>query len=76
MTVKELIQVLSRIEDQETRVMVKGYERGVEDISNNTPAIVNVALNVHTEWYYGDHEIIGEGYTYGDKDTVKAIVLR
>ena len=56
MTVRELIKVLTQIEDQETRVMVGGYEGGYNDIvigngiDNNIPAIVNVALDVNTEW--------------------------
>jgi len=76
MTVRELIKVLERIEDQETRVMVKGYEGGVEDIDNITPAIVNVALNVNKEWWNGSHEIVSEEHTYTDKQIVRAIVIR
>jgi len=62
MTVKDLIQVLSRIEDQEVKVMVRGYEGGYNDIvigndiDSNTPAIVDMALDVNEEWYYGAHE--------------------
>lgn len=76
MTIKELIKILSQIEDQETKVMVRGYERGVEDISDNIPAIVNVALNVNDEWYYGSHEVVSHDHTYTDKQIVNAIVLR
>ena len=36
MTIKELIESLSKIEDQEVMVMVKGYEGGVNDIDVNT----------------------------------------
>jgi hypothetical protein len=75
MTVKELIESLSKIEDQDIRVMVKGYEEGVEDIENIIPEIVNVALNVNTEWWNGSHEVIGINHTYTDKEIVKAIVL-
>ena len=32
MTVRELIESLSKIEDQDIRVMVSGYEGGVDDI--------------------------------------------
>ena len=62
MTVKELIEVLSRIQDQKTRVMVKGYEGGYNDIvigngiDSNTPATIDIALDVNEEWYYGAHE--------------------
>ena len=75
MTIKELIEVLSKIEDQEVRVMVKGYEEGVEDIENIIPEIINVALNVNTEWWNGTHEVIRNDNTYMDKEIVKAIVL-
>jgi hypothetical protein len=75
MTVKELIESLSKIEDQDIRVMVKGYEGGVEDIENIIPEIVNVALNVNEEWWNGSHEVISIDNTYTDKEIVKAIVL-
>ena len=76
MTVKELIKILEQIEDQEIRVMVKGYERGVDDIENIIPAIVNVALNVNKEWWNGTHEEVSEDTTYTNKEIVKGIVLR
>ena len=76
MTVAQLIKVLTEIEDQETRVMVTGYEGGVDDISSNTPAIVNVALDVRSEWYYGAHVLVSEYCKYTDKEIVKAIVIR
>ena len=83
MTVKQLIERLSTIEDQEARVMVSGYEGGVDDvvigngIDNNTPAIIHVALNVNTEWYYGKHERVGDvNKDHLDKfQVVKAIIL-
>ena len=83
MTVRELIESLSKIEDQEIRVMVKGYEGGVNDmvigngIDNITPAIQYVALDVNTEWYYGKHERVDDMYgsTNSDYHIVKAIVL-
>jgi hypothetical protein len=75
MTVKELIEKLSQIEDQDIFVMVKEYERGVEDIEDNIPTIVNVALYVNTEWWKGSHEVVSECHTYKDKKIVKAIIL-
>ena len=76
MTVKELIEVLSKIEDQEVRVMVKGYERGVDDIADIIPEIVNVALNVNKEWWNGTHEVVSEDNTYTDKEIVRAIIIQ
>lgn len=86
MTVRELIESLSKIGDQDIRVMVKGYEGGVDDIvigngiDNNTivvPAIQYVALNVNTEWYYGTHERVDDMYDSPNSDyhIVKAIIL-
>jgi hypothetical protein len=83
MTVRELIEILSRIEDQDVRVMVGGYEGGVDDmvigndIDNNTPAIQYIALDVNDEWYYGKHERVDD-ILEEDRDRyhiVKAIVL-
>jgi hypothetical protein len=84
MTVRQLIESLSNIEDQEVRVMVRGYEGGVDDIviqngidNNNTPAIQYVALDVNTEWYYGKHERVDDMYdaTNSKYHIVKAIIL-
>ena len=83
MTVRELIESLSKIEDKEIRVMVRGYERGVNDmvigngIEDNTPAIQYVALDVNEEWHYGKHERVDDMYgsTNSDYHIVKAIIL-
>jgi len=76
MTVKQLIEVLSKLEDQEARVMVKGYEGGVDDIGDIIPAIVNIALDVNEEWYYGRHEVQNFDHEYKGKEITQAIVLR
>lgn len=77
MTVRELIESLSKIEDKEIRVMVRGYERGVKDIEDNTPAIIHVALDVNEEWYYGRHERVDDIDPSSDREyhIVKAIIL-
>ena len=83
MTVEELIKALSQIKDQEVRVMVRGYEGGVDDIvigndiDNNTPAIQYVALDVNKEWYYGKHERVDDMFdaTNSKYHIVKAIIL-
>ena len=82
MTVRELIESLSKIEDQEVRVMVNGYEGGVNDMVigngiDNTPAIVDIALDVNDEWYYGRHERIEDVImnARGEYNIVKAIIL-
>lgn len=76
MTVRELIKILEQIEDQEVRVMVKGYEGGVDDIENRIPEIVNIALNVNNKWWDGTHDVVSEDHTYTDKEIVKGIILR
>lgn len=76
MTIKQLIKILSQIKDQEATVMVKGYEGGVNDISNNTPEILKVRLNVNTEWYYGAHEIVKHDTPLNKSNTIRAIVIR
>ena len=77
MTVKQLIEKLSTIEDQEVIVMAPGYEGGVRDIEDNTLAIIHVALDVNTEWYYGPHERVDDMYnaTNSNYKVVKAIIL-
>jgi hypothetical protein len=86
MTVKELIESLSKIQDQDIRVMTSGYEGGVDDIvigngiDNNTiviPAIQYVALDVNTEWYYGRHERVNDMYDgiNTNYQVVRAIIL-
>lgn len=77
MTVKQLIKALSQIEDQDIRVMVRGYEGGYNDINVDSPTIQYMALNVNEEWYYGDHERVDD-IMEQDKDRyhiIKSIVL-
>lgn len=78
MTVRQLIESLSKIQDQDIRVMVRGYKRGVDDIViDNTPAIQYVALDVNQKWYYGKHETVDDMYeaTSSKYHIVKAIIL-
>ena len=53
MNIKELIEMLYQF-DPETRVIVKGYEDGFNDISEVKE--MSIMLNVHREWYYGVHD--------------------
>lgn len=84
MTVRELIQILSTIDNpDEIRVMIGGYEMGYSDmvigngIDNTTPAIVHIALDVRNEWYSGRHENIEEisAAAIDNYTIVKAIIL-
>jgi len=53
MTVKELIDALSKMPENQN-VVVDGYEGGFCDISSLKK--IKVKLNVHEESYYGPHE--------------------
>ena len=77
MTVKQLIEKLSTIEDQEAWVMVSGYEGGYNDVMNINPAPIDMALDVNEEWYYGKHEKAEDvyGVTSSRYQIVKAIIL-
>ena len=73
MTVKELIEHLQTL-DPETRVFVKGYEGGVDDVTIIDPP-TEILLDVHTEWYYGKHDYTDIGYETTNQQIVKGIVL-
>jgi len=53
MKVKELIEQLQGF-DPELMVVRPGYEGGVTEVEYATGVLL--ALNVHDEWYYGEHE--------------------
>ena len=55
MTVKELIEQLQTL-DPESRVFIRGYEAGYNDINNIDPE--EMVLNVNSVWYYGKHELL------------------
>jgi hypothetical protein len=79
MTVKQLIEILSQIENQDLRVVTAGYEGGYDDIAflDNTPLVIDLALNVNPAWYYGNHERVSpENHQYGaEVKIVKAILI-
>ena len=53
MNVKELIEKLKEF-DQESMVIVAGYEGGHDEITGCKP--IGLRLNVNDSWYYGRHE--------------------
>jgi hypothetical protein len=55
MTVKELIEQLQTL-DQDSRVFVRGYEAGYDDI--NVVKASQIVLNVNNVWYYGKHDTL------------------
>lgn len=79
MTIKELIETLSKL-DPELRVVTRGYEGGYDDVEwptgKDVPNIINIALHVNPAWYYGNHEMVSENHQFGPEiEIVKAIVL-
>jgi hypothetical protein len=76
MTVKELIEQLQTL-DPDLHVFTTGYEGGYEDVVS-VGAAKEIALDVHTEWWYGKHEDADTSYYVPDKDKytiVKGIIL-
>lgn len=57
MTVKELIEKLKEF-DKNMRVVVAGYEGGVDDADN--AITVKIKLNQNTAWFYGKHEVAND----------------
>lgn len=75
MTVSELIEELRKL-PQNSMVVVNGYEGGVKSVDFVDETVV--ALNVNTEWYYGEHEIYDREREYPDLssyDKVPAVWL-
>ena len=60
MTVSELIEALKQFPGDQ-RVVVRGYEDGVDDVTR--VLLVRVSLNANSEWYYGKHAYTDEGDT-------------
>lgn len=73
MKVKELIEKLQAI-DPELMVVTNGYEGGVNEV--NEIQVVDLALNVHEEWYYGNHETVLDGWReYPNHQKAKAVLI-
>lgn len=75
MTVKQLIEQLQQL-DPDLHVFTSGYEGGFDDVYVGEE--MEIALNVHDEWYYGKHESADSGYYVPDKSKfkiVKGIIL-
>ena len=59
MTVKQLINQLQKINNQEMTVVVNGYEGGFDDIKDSKPIIVYEKLD--HDWWDGKYEQISSG---------------
>jgi hypothetical protein len=71
MKVKELIEKLSQL-DPELMVVIRGYEGGVDEVSNY--GLCNIWLNANDEWYYGRHETLSNNQLEEVKDRNLTIV--
>lgn len=60
MIVSELIEALQSM-PQDAMVVVKGYEGGVDELTNVSEE--KALLNQNTQWYYGSHEMTSQGDT-------------
>jgi hypothetical protein len=75
MKVRELIEMLKSM-DGDARVVISGYEGGVDDV--NGCRFVTVALDVNTAWYYGKHETIDfdrENVLYESHEKEKSVLI-
>lgn len=63
MTVKELINHLQQVQNQEMKVVVNGYEGGFDDIKN--PKFIIAYEQIDHNWYDGKYEqsFSGQGGT-------------
>jgi len=59
MTIKELINRLQQINNQEMKVVVNGYEDGFDDIKD--PKFIIAYEKIDHEWYNGKYEQISSG---------------
>ena len=73
MTIKELKDFLDTVEDENIRVVVNGYEGGYCDVCK--PGVIDLALNVNGEWWYGPHEEANGFEVEEWHEVVKALVI-
>ena len=79
MTVKELKEYLNTITDENMKVLVDGYEGGIDEIAEF--GIYKVALNVRERSWCGSHEEVDDYYDYDEinnkvYEKVDAIILK
>lgn len=64
MNVAELKELLNNYPDT-ARVVVDGYEGGVNEVNNIE--LIKIKLNVNSAWYYGTHkEVDSDDLDYDD----------
>ena len=73
MTIAELIAELQNY-PQHLRVVVSGYEGGVDDIYYVKET--EIYLNYNTAWYYGKHEVVKDFTSCRDCEKSPAVYLK
>jgi hypothetical protein len=72
MNVKELIEKLQEF-DPEMMVVHSGYEGGMAEVKDATEVLL--ALNVNTEWYYGEHDSVDDTTDWPEHKHAQAVEL-
>jgi hypothetical protein len=73
MTIAELIEKLQKY-PQDLRVVVRGYEGGVDDVDYVEET--EIYLNHNTAWYYGKHEVVKDYILSRDCEKSPAVYLQ
>ena len=68
MKIKELIKLLEK-EDPEMRVVLAGYEGGLNDVYKLEK--LKIRLDANSEWYYGTHEEV-----FNEEDPFDEVALQ
>ena len=74
MTIAELIEKLQEY-PQDTRVVVRGYEGGLDDVRELEEIEIYLNCNMST-WYYGNHEEVSSSNTRIDGKYEKVPAIR
>jgi hypothetical protein len=72
MNVKELIEKLQGF-DPELMVVRPGYEGGMTEVQCTNEMLL--ALNVNTEWYYGEHDQVEDTTDWPEHKHAQAVEL-
>jgi hypothetical protein len=72
MTAQELIHILQQY-NPTTRVIIAGYEGGVNDVLKVVPT--KILLDQNREWYYGSHERVETSILDPHIDAIDALEI-
>ena len=75
MTTGELMQLLAQYPD-DLRVMVDGYEGGVDDLEAGLLLTSDVRLDANAKCYYGRHEEAYPGEEETEHEIAPALIFR